>query len=135
MTQEQLLELVKKVSETFSNSGSTKVTRDTILFIQDMIRELYEKRLTNKISNDSFIGNLPRTGRVEGAYKDVIGIVESAIERISENYLNGAYPNNAEILMKNIENMLSKEDFDTVFLENICKNKSQKLTEISKGNF
>ena len=135
MTQQQLLELVTEARRKLSNSGSTKVTRDTILFIQDIIRELHEKRLSSNVSNDSFIGNLPNKGKVEGPYNEVVDNVKDGIERIGEHYKDGAYSNNAELLMRNITNMLTKENYDTVFLENICKNKSQKLIEISNGIF
>jgi len=88
------------------------VNKELVLAIVRAFGALYECRKTRN-EEDYYLGNLKSTGRLEGTREEVLGTVSDAIERTIEYFSKESriFPHQAEILARNLINVLWKERF------------------------
>lgn len=125
---------VKRVHQNYAKAQNIKVDKKKLLAVLYAFRDLYNQRSTCR-EEEYYLSNLIGTGAIEGRREDVLGTVPQAVKRTEQFIFESVdiYSHQAEIICRNLINILRKENF-TIAIDEVLAPHKVALTDLKMGD-
>ncbi|EKA7412764.1 hypothetical protein OL305_004584 [Vibrio parahaemolyticus] len=117
-----LVKLGQQVHLAYKNSAQSTVNKDDIKTVVLSFHELY-KHVAEEVHDSYFLGNLIKTGKIEGTKEEVLGTIDDAVER-TISFIDNSQDlttSQCEFFARNLKEILEKHSF-TKPVEDILEN-------------